>query len=210
MARLPGRAVLVAALVAIAFSGPLRAGTLLLARLENLPLRIELGDDGRRALGEVDGRRYLLDLDAGRIFRLDGNGGQRRITTLGDDGASLDGYRLESWSPGPSVAGYGSIYNVLQRGETICAEVLASRWMKPFAAPLVRSIALLQRVEKGLRPPLREGCGRVAFATYARNGWPLMVGYRDVPIFVTESLRFGYPISDPRLAGSASCSDARC
>ncbi len=210
MGALPTRAALAAALVAVALSGPVRAGTLLLARLENLPLRIELGDDGRRALGEVEGRRYLLELEEGRIFRLDGNGAQRRVPTPGDDGATLDGYRLESWSPGPSVAGYGSIYNVLQRGETICAEVLASRWMKRFAEPLVRAIALLQRVEKGLRPPLRGDCGRVAFATYARNGWPLMVDYRDVPIFVTESLRFGYPIGDARLAGAPACNDASC
>jgi len=204
------RSLVAVVLLLIALAPPLRAGTLLLARLENLPLRIELADDGRRAIGEVEGRRYLLELERGEIFRLDGDRGRRRLAASADDGATLDGYRLESWSPGPAVAGYGSVYNVLQRGETICAEVLSSRWMKRFAEPLVRAVALLQRVERNLRPRDRKGCGRVAFETYARNGWPLFVGYRDAPIFVTERLRFGYPVRDARLVAPPVCDRPGC
>ena len=188
---------LAAALVVLLSTVPARAGVLLEGRLEGRPLRIELADDGARALGEVGGRRYLLELGPGRVFRLEPGDARRPVALPEDDGATLDGYRLESWSAGPSVAGYGSIYNVLQRGERICAEVLSSRWMKRFAEPLVRAIALLQRVETALRPRSRGACGRAAFATYARNGWPLMVGYRDRPIFVTERLRFGHPVRVP-------------
>ncbi len=194
-ARAPGWLLWGPLLLLLGLGPPVRAGTLLVARLEGLPLRIELAADGRRAFAEVEDRRYLLELDRRRAFRLDGG---RRTVTVGDDGATLDGYRLESWSPGPPVAGYGSIYNVLRRGESICAEVLSSRWTERFAAPLVRAVALLQRIERGLRPRSREGCGRAAFATYARNGWPLFVGYRDVPIFVTERLRFGHPVDETR------------
>lgn len=198
--RLFGR--LLAVVLGLALStAAARAGILLEGRLENQPLRVELADDGARALGEVDGRRYLLELRRGEVFRLGADGTRRRLAAGGDDGATLDGYRLESWSPGPPVAGYGSVYNVLQRGETICAEVLSSRWMKRFAEPLVRAVTLLQRVETALRPRPRGACGRAAFATYARNGWPLMVGYRDRPIFVTETLRFGHPVRVPGSSG---------
>ena len=106
---------------------------------------------------------------------------------------AADPYRLTRWSAGPPVAGYGSSYNVLTLDQTICGEVLAAPWMQEFLAPAVRALALVQHSDSRLAAKRREGCGAIPFATYAYNGFPLMAGWRDEPVFVTERIRFDHP-----------------
>lgn len=180
-----------------AFAAPgLEAGILIEATFEGTPLRAEVGRDPDRVLITIAGRQRLIDLASGQIWLVRERPIQPELANAGDDSGSDAGWRLEAWGRGPSVAGYGSSYNVLQRGETICAEVLASRWMAEFVEPVVRAISLLQRMEPALQPRARPGCGPVPFAVYARNGWPLMAGYRDAAIFRTHAIRFDHTV-DP-------------
>jgi hypothetical protein len=186
------------------------AGILIEATLEGTPLRAEVGRNPERVLITAAGRQRLIDLTSGQIWLVGERSIQPDVASATEDGSSGAAWRLEAWGRGPSVAGYGSTYNVLQRGETICAEVLASRWMAEFVEPVVRAIALLQRVEPALQPKARPGCGAVPFAVYARNGWPLMAGYRDAPIFRTHGIRFDHRV-DParfRIDGEAQSANA--
>ena len=84
--------------------------------------------------------------------------------------------------------------------EQICGEVLASAWMTPFLEPVVRSLELMQRVAPALRPVQRENCGAIPFTVYARNGWPLMAGWRDEAAFLTQTVRFDHYPDDARFA----------
>ncbi len=184
---------------ACAIAAPVaRAGILVEGALEGTPLRAELGRDRARVLVTVAGRPRLVDLATGRIWVASDGTARPVAAALADDGVRQQAWRLEQWSRGPAVAGYASTYNVLQLGESICAEVLASRWMTEFVEPVVQAISLLQRIEPALRPKPRPGCGAVPFEVYARNGWPLMAGYRDAAIFRTESIRFDHAVDPAR------------
>ncbi len=186
-----------------------RAATLLVARLEGVPVRIEVDDASMTAVARVGSRRYFVNIDAGRVYRIDAGNRRSLLLSPGTIVDTIDGYRLEEWSAGPRVAGYGSVYNVLYRHRRICAEVLSGRWMKRYAEPLVRSIRLLQQAAQEIRPRARGACGRTGFEVYARNGWPLMVGYRRKAIFITERLHFGAPGAHHGQP-SASCRGRRC
>ena len=152
-----------------------QAGILVEGELEGQEVRVELGAIVTdRAVVTVDGDRQVVELSRPAP-------------------ASADPYRLTRWSGGPSVAGYGSNYNVLTLDETICGEVLAAPWMEEFLAPAVRALALVQRSDARIAPKKREGCGAIPFAVYAYNGFPLMAGWRDEPVFVTRRIRFDHP-----------------
>lgn len=161
-----------AALVGLLGAAPAAAGILVEAALEGVPVRIELGADPDRAVVTLNGRRQVLDLAPV---------------------PAPAGYRLVPWSAGPLVAGYGTTYHALLRDEAICAEVLKAPWMAPFLRPAALALAALQVLEPTLAPSEQEGCGAMPFALYARDGWPMMVGWKDAALFVTTTLRFDHP-----------------
>jgi len=194
------RVMLFVLLVLTASAGAARAGILVQGSMEGVPVRFEMGHDRTRVLAEIDGSRHLLDLAGDAIYRLDGARPMRLRAGLLDDGASMLAYRLADWSPGPPVAGHGSRYNVLTVGEEICGEVLSSRWMLEFLGPLVRSVGLMQRLEPAIRPRDRGTCGAIPFDTYARNGWPLMAGWKNATAFETTEVRFDHNAPPDRFA----------
>lgn len=168
------RSVLLALPLALAAAAA-HAGILIEGRLEGQEVRVELGAIVTdKAVVTVDGDRRVVELNQ-------------------PTPAAADPYRLTRWSGGPPVAGYGSSYNVLTLDQTICGEVLSARWMDEFLVPAVQALALVQRGDPRLAPKKREGCGAIPFAVYAYNGFPLMAGWRDEPVFVTQRIRFDYP-----------------
>jgi hypothetical protein len=181
-----------AAAAAMLAAGTASAGILLEGDYAGQPLRLELGQAQGRALATVAGERYLVDLDRGDVYALDAAPARRiRAATL-PDAAPYRPFALERWSEGPMVAGHGSTYHVLIMEERICGEVLASPWMTGFTEPLVRAVELLQRAVPGLAPRAQEGCGRIGFGTFASDGFPLMAGFKDKPVFTVSALRFDH------------------
>jgi hypothetical protein len=167
------RLAIVALLASVAV--PAHAGILVEGTLEGQAVRVELGTIVTdKAVVTIDGDRQVVQLATAAP-------------------AAAEPYRLTRWSNGPTVAGYGSSYNVLTLDETICGEVLAAPWMEEFLAPAVRALALVQRSDLRLAAKQREGCGAIPFATYAYNGFPLMAGWRDAPVFVAQRIRFDHP-----------------
>ncbi|HMR32848.1 MAG TPA: hypothetical protein PKA13_20535 [Geminicoccaceae bacterium] len=163
------------ALAAALAAAPVHAGILLEGRLEGQEVRVELG-------------AIVTDKAVVTV------GGDRRVVRLDRPApAAADPYRLRRWSGGPQVAGYGSNYNVLTLDQTICGEVLASPWMAEFLAPAVQALALVQQGDPRLAPKEREGCGVIPFGVFAYNGFPLMAGWRDEAVFVTERILFDHP-----------------
>lgn len=168
-----------------------QAGMLVEGLFNGLPIRVETGSDRNLVLVSVNHSRHLVDVARQHVYPLDGSAGMIRAG-LADDGASGLPYSLKPWSPGPQVAGHASTYHVLQVGERICGEVLASAWMTPFIEPVIRSLELMQRVSPALAPEDRAECGAIPFTVYARNGWPLMAGWADETAFLTETVRFDH------------------
>jgi len=178
------------ALVLLAMLGEARAGMLVEGMFNGVPIRAETGSDRNLVLVSVNGSRHLVDVERRHVYP-GGGGAMIRAGAL-DDGAPLPAYSLRKWSAGPQVAGHASTYHVLQVGERICGEVLASAWMAPFIEPITRSLELLQRLEPELEPVDRAECGAIPFAVYARNGWPLMAGWADEAAFLTQTVRFDH------------------
>ncbi|MEZ5847340.1 MAG: hypothetical protein R3C70_11390 [Geminicoccaceae bacterium] len=168
------------------------AGTLVEGAIEGVPVRFEMGSDRARVLANIAGKRHLIDLDHDHVFELDRAVPLRIRAGLHDDGATIAPYRLTEWSPGPPVGGHGSHYNVLQLDELICGEVLASRWMLEFLGPVIRSVELMQRLVPEIRPRPRGECGAIPFSAYATNGWPLMAGWKDATVVMTDNVRFDH------------------
>ena len=98
-------------------------------------------------------------------------------------------YRVEPWGPAPRMNGQATVYHVITYGDQICAEMLVSGWMKPFVAPVVQALDLLEDLSGA---PRGQGCERIPFAVYAAQGWPIMAGKIDHLTFETESVRFDY------------------
>jgi hypothetical protein len=178
----------VAALIPL---GGARAGMLVEGLFNGHPIRAETGTDRNLVLVSLSDSRHLVDVERQQVFPLGDGGAMIRAGAL-DDGAPLLPYSLRQWSAGPQVAGHASTYHVLQVGERICGEVLASAWMTPFIEPIIRSLELMQRVAPALQPKERAECGAIPFTVYARNGWPLMAGWVDEAAFLTETVRFDH------------------
>jgi hypothetical protein len=194
-------------------AGTASAGILLEADHAGQPLRLELGQDQTRVLATVAGSHYLVDVARGDVYALGSVPPRRLRAGAMPDPAPTPRFALERWSEGPVVAGNGSTYNVLIIDERICGEVLVSPWMAPFTDPLVRSIELLQRVDQRLAAPAREPCGRIGFGVYASNGFPLLAGFKDEPVFKVTQLRFDHrPLESLFVlpAETTDCGATRC
>jgi hypothetical protein len=183
---------LVAASLLALGTGTASAGILLEADYAGQPLRLEQGQDKTRTLATLAGHRYLVDVAGGDVYALDPSPPRRIRADALPDGVPFRPFALEQWSQGPMIAGHGSTYHVLIMDERICGEVLASPWMTSFTEPLVRTIELLQRVEPGLAPPTNGAYGAVGFGVYASDGFPLMAGLKDDPVFRVEALHFDH------------------
>ena len=178
--------------------GTPRAGVLMEGFIEGVPVRFEMGHDRTRVRAQINNTAHLIDLSRDHIYILGDTLARREdVGRLGEVTSALP-YELAEWSPGPPVAGHGSRYNVLQLGERICGEVLASRWMLEFLEPIVRSVEIMQKLVRSIRPRPRGQCGAIPFTAYARNGWPLMVGWKDATTFLTTTMRFDHK-ADPSL-----------
>jgi hypothetical protein len=177
-------------LALLALLGEARAGMLIEGMFNGVPIRAETGSDRNLVLVSVDGSRHLVDVARRHVYPK--SGGSMIHAGALDNGAALPSYSLRQWSAGPQVAGHASTYHVLQVGEQICGEVLASAWMAPFIEPITRSLELVQQIEPALEPVERAECGAIPFAVYARNGWPLMAGWVDEAAFLTETVRFDH------------------
>ncbi|MCB1885640.1 MAG: hypothetical protein KDG89_16880 [Geminicoccaceae bacterium] len=196
MRAVPGR--LWPLVLALAFAPRAEAGILVQATLEDVPLRLEMGGDASKVLAVVDGGHRLVDLGEGAVWFLDGAARRVPVSGLGD-GSTLKPYSLRRWSEGPMIAGHSTGYNVMQLGETICGEVLTSPWMMAFLKPVKLAIELLQRVEPRLRAKARQGCGRIPFDAFAKNGWPLMAGWKDAAVWRVETIAFDHYVDPARV-----------
>ena len=176
------------------------AGILLEADWQGLSVRAEVASDFEMVRLEVEGRAYLMDGRSGQLYDL----GRKKIHVVAgtrtDFGRQVQAFNLRRWSNGPTVAGHRSQYNVLQVDELVCGEVLDSGWMAPFMTTVVVALNAVQSVEPELAPVDRGACGAAAFKVYARNGWPLVVGWRDSEIFRTLNLRFDHHPDTQRMA----------
>ncbi len=162
------------ALLTVLAAGSAQAGILVEGTMQGVPVRVELGT--------IVTDKAVVTVD-----------GQRQVVTLTKPRSPADPFRLTRWSSGPPVAGYGTNYNVLTLDGTICGEVLAAPWMEPFLTPAVQALALVEATDPRLAAKKREGCGVIPFATFAYNGFPLMAGWRDEPVFVATTVRFDHP-----------------
>ena len=166
---------------------------LLEAQLAGAPVRLEVGSRADRVRATVAGRGYLLDLAAAAV--IDG------LKRLAPSAAEVEPPgTLEQWSEGPVVADYGTTYHVLIVGERICGEAMVVPWMTRFTQPLARSLILLERTLPELAPRPEPGCGRLGFAAFERNGFPMIAGVRAQPLFQVARLRFDHYPSEADFA----------
>ena len=104
------------------------------------------------------------------------------------------------------ISGHSTVYHVITHGEDICAEMLVSGWMKPFMAPVVQALDLLEDLSG---TPRGRGCERIPFAVYAAQGWPIMAGKIDHLTFETRNLEFDYQPRERELALPAHYENGR-
>lgn len=184
---------MVALLAGLLLAGPARSGILIEARLEGVPLRIELASPGEPRAGlvaaSVDGSARLIDLERGVVRGPDGAPRPPRHASA-RPAAGLVG--LTPLGGGAMVAGHGGAWQLLTEDGRICAEVLASAWMLRFLEPAIRALELLQVVEPTLAPRPRHGCSAFGFASWTAQGWPLLVSGRSDTVFATERIRFDH------------------
>ncbi|MFL5333710.1 MAG: hypothetical protein ACJ8H8_11145 [Geminicoccaceae bacterium] len=177
---------LLAAIAALLLaSAAARAGMLLEADLAGTAVWLEVGGQPDRVLAKVAGRDYRIDLATAAVV----TEGRQLSPSLPEQ---TPAGTLEPWSDGPVVAGYGTTYQVLIVGERICGEALVVAWMAEFTRPLARALELLERTLPSLAPRAELGCGRLGFAAFAREVFPLMAGDKGAPFFQVRQLRFDY------------------
>lgn len=185
-------------LLGLLVGGASEVATLIEGRLEGEAVEV-LADNasGRVRLTQPSGT-YLVDVTRREVYTLEGT--SARPLPLAAE-TPIPDYTLAAWAPGPRIAGHASEYNVLRRADSLCAEVLVSRWMKPFTEAAAKALDLVQRAEGARSVPAEiAGCGTIPFSAFASDGWPLMAGERTRPAFETTAIRFGVPVP----AGSLS------
>ena len=161
------RMLLAAALLSLLPRLSAEAAILIEARKHGEPFRMVIDNEQQRALISTARGESLVDLQAGQIY-IQGPGGVARRVPIGSQplpASSL--YRVEPWGPGPVIAGQSTVYHVISYGDQICAEMLVSGWMKPFVAPVVQALDLLEDLSG---TPRGRGCERIPFSVYAAAG----------------------------------------
>lgn len=156
-------------------------------------LRIVVDEETAEADVTLDGKRHVLDLDAGEAHRIEVDGTVHLAELSAKELAPLP--EIQPWGPGPSIAGHASVYHVMRLNEEICGELLISTWMKPFIDPAIEALSILERIkgEGGIKSTGLDGaCGDLPFSSYALTGWPLMAGGIEQPIFRTKAISFNY------------------
>lgn len=175
---------LLAALCLLAALPALAAEVFVDAVLDGQPIRLVGNGDLGTAEVVVDGRRHIVDLDAGTV-----TAEGRTLALATPPPASR--YRIERIGKrtlGPRVAGRTSDYHMLRVDGRICAEVLVDRGFDRRAANAARIMALLERARPELRRPDGYGCGVIPFSALAGAGWPLLAGLRDRVAFETRHI----------------------
>lgn len=166
-------------------------------------LRIVVDKEADEADVTFGGRRHVMDLQTGRAQRVEADGTLRAADIETREAAPKPD--IQPWGPGPSIAGYPSVYHVIRLEDEICGELLISPWMKPFVDPAIDALAILERIsgEGAIRQTGLEGaCGKLPLSSYAMAGWPLMAGGIEQPIFRTEAIKFDYQPSGDELKRS--------
>ena len=177
-----------AALLMLAPSAIAEAAILIDARRQGDTLRVVIDAERQRALIVTARGQGVVDLERARIYVREGAGGGRQIP-IEPGAASLGGYRVTAWGPGPVIAGHATVYHVITYRDEICAEMLVSGWMRPFMAPVVQALDQLD----GMPTPAQGGgCGRIPFAVYGAAGWPMLAGKIDHLTVETKAIRFDY------------------
>ncbi len=183
------RMLLAAALFSLLPRLSAEAAILIEARKHGEPFRMVIDNEQQRALISTAQGESLVDLQQAQIY-IRGPGGVARRVPLGQGPSPASRlYRVEPWGPGPVIAGQSTVYHVISYGDQICAEMLVSAWMKPFVAPVVQALDLLEELSG---TPRGRGCERIPFSVYAAQGWPIMAGKIDHLTFETQSVRFDY------------------
>jgi hypothetical protein len=166
------RMLLAAAVLTVLPQLSAKAAILIEARKHGEPFRMVVDNQRQRALVSTARGDSLIDLAAGQIY-VRGPGGVASQLAIGQQPLPVSRlYRVEPWGPGPVVAGQSTVYHVITYGEQICAEMLVSGWMKPFVAPVVQALDVLEDLSG---TPRGQGCERIPFAVYARRAgqsWP--------------------------------------
>ena len=163
-------------------------------------LRIVVDKETAEAEVTFGGRRHVMDLQTGQAQRIEADGTRRTADIETREAAPKPD--IQPWGPGPTIAGYPSVYHVIRVEDELCGELLISPWMKPFVDPAIDALAILERIrgEGDIRQTGLDGaCGKLPFSSYAMAGWPLMAGGVDRPIFKTEAIEFDYQPTDGEL-----------
>lgn len=177
-----------AAVLFFALPSGANAAILIEAHRQGDPLRMVIDADRQRALIVTPRGQSVVDLERQRIYLRQG-GATRQIPIERQGAASLGGYRVTPWGPGPVIAEHATVYHVITYGEEICAEMLVSGWMQPFMAPVIQALDQLDGVPA---PAQSRGCARIPFTVYAAAGWPMLAGKIDHLTFETRAIRFDY------------------
>jgi hypothetical protein len=168
-----------------------RAAVLIEMTLGTAPMRMVIDRPQQRVLIQSADRRIWFDLTGGLVY-YQGDGRTERAHARYRPGHDRPPpYRIERFGPGPIVAGQASTYQVLFAGERICAEMMVSKWMRPFVDPGIRAIALLQQL-RGIERD--DPCAAIPLTTYAAAGWPLLAGKSDRPTLATRAIAFDYMV----------------
>ena len=181
------------ALVALLLLVPVmaRAAILIEASRAGEPLRLVIDRLAMRVLVEKDTRPWLVDLAAGVVYP-PGGAAQPIHARFRPGHGDLPPYRLERFGPGPIQVGHPTVYHVLFVQDEVCAEVLSTPWTLPFIDPAVQALTLVDRIEGEAMPTPAEACPRIPFTTLAADGWPMLAGKLEQPIFRTRTFRMDY------------------
>jgi hypothetical protein len=200
------RMLFAAALLCILPQASAGAAILIEAKKYGEPFRMVIDNAQQRALISTARGESLVDLRRGEVYVRGATGVARKMRIQSPAALAGMAYRVEPWGPGPVIAGQATVYHVISHGEEICAEMLVSGWMKPFVAPVVQGLDLLEDLSG---TPRGHGCERIPFAVYAAQGWPIMAGKIDHLTFETKNVDFDYQPRERELAIPAHYEDGR-